>query len=95
MEASSFDYLRSGDEKNFPWRLNPTADLLLLPNLQQRVHVPLCKEVSEHRGAILQVSGSAGSPGRQAGLHALRQRAGGRGFIELMLRGGQRSQHAH
>lgn len=32
-------YLRSGDEKNFPWRLNPTADLLLLPNLQQRVHI--------------------------------------------------------
>lgn len=37
----------------------------------------------------------AGLPGRQAGLHALRQRAGGRGFIELVLRGGQRSQHAH
>lgn len=33
----SSDYLRSGDEKNFPWRLNPTADLLLLPNLQQKM----------------------------------------------------------
>lgn len=26
-------YLRSGDAKNFPWRENPTADLLLPPNL--------------------------------------------------------------
>lgn len=26
-----------GEEKNFPWCENPTADLLLLPNLQQDV----------------------------------------------------------
>lgn len=34
-------------------------------------------------------------PGCQRGLHALRQGAGGGGFIELLLRSGQRSQHAH
>lgn len=34
-----FDYLRLGEEKNFLWALNPTADLLLLPNLQQKEHV--------------------------------------------------------
>lgn len=27
-----------GDEKNFPWCENPTADLLLLPNLQEKSH---------------------------------------------------------
>lgn len=36
-----------------------------------------------------------GLPGCQRGLHALRQGAGGGGFIELVLRSGQRSQHAH
>lgn len=34
-------------------------------------------------------------PGRQSGLDTLGQRAGGRGFTELLLRSGQRSQHAH
>ena len=34
--VATLDYLRSGDAKNFPWRENPTADLLLLPNLQQK-----------------------------------------------------------
>lgn len=34
-------------------------------------------------------------PGCQSGLHALRQGAGGGGFIELVLWSGQRSQHAH
>lgn len=34
-------------------------------------------------------------PGCQRRLHALRQGAGGGGFIELMLWSGQRSQHAH
>lgn len=33
-DGAALDYLRSGDAKNFPWRENPTADLLLLPNLQ-------------------------------------------------------------
>lgn len=40
-------------------------------------------------------SDSAGLPGRQAGLHALGQRAWRRRFVELVLRRGQRSQHAH
>lgn len=39
LSVAALDYLRSGDAKNFPWRENPTADLLLLPNLQQRVHI--------------------------------------------------------
>lgn len=34
-------------------------------------------------------------PGRQRGLHALRQGAGGRRFIELVLWSRQRPQHAH
>lgn len=34
-------------------------------------------------------------PGCQTGLHALGQGAGGGGFIELVFRSGQRSQHAH
>lgn len=34
-------------------------------------------------------------PGGQRWLHALRQGAGGGGFIELVLWSGQRSQHAH
>lgn len=34
-------------------------------------------------------------PGGQRRLHALRQGAGGGGFIELVLWSGQRSQHAH
>lgn len=34
-------------------------------------------------------------PGCQSGLHALRQGAGGGGFIELVLWSCQRSQYAH
>lgn len=34
-------------------------------------------------------------PRRQSGPHALRQGAGGGGFIQLVLRSSQRSQHAH
>lgn len=37
LTAAALDYLRSGDAKNFPWPENPTADLLLLPNLGVRV----------------------------------------------------------
>lgn len=40
-------------------------------------------------------TGQGGLPGCQSGLHALRQGAGGGGFIELVLWSGQRSQHAH
>jgi len=36
LSVAALDYFRSGDAKNFPWRLNPTADLLLLPNLGVR-----------------------------------------------------------
>ncbi len=39
LSVAALDYLRRGDAKNFPWRENPTDDLLLLPNLQQRVHI--------------------------------------------------------
>lgn len=39
LSVAALDYLRSGEAKNFPWRENPTADLLLLPNLQQRAHI--------------------------------------------------------
>lgn len=37
LSVAALDYLRRGDAKNFPWPENPTADLLLLPNLGVRV----------------------------------------------------------
>ena len=44
---------------------------------------------------IAQRAGAVHLPGCQSGLDALRQGAGGGRFIELLLRSGQRSQHAH
>lgn len=40
-------YLRSGEEKNFPWRENPTADLLFDPNLQQTAYIKKNKNMME------------------------------------------------
>lgn len=44
-------YLRSGEEKNFPWRENPTADLLFDPNLQQTAYIKI-KKKKKHDGII-------------------------------------------
>lgn len=117
-----FDYLRLGEEKNFLWALNPTADLLLLPNLQQKEHVNIfliknlifwiCSTKQSLQMSfnhlIITTVGSLDRikhcvclcvflgvivPGSQSGLHALRQRAWGGRFIELVLWCGQRSQH--
>ena len=41
-------YLRSGDAKNFPWRLIPTADLLLLPNLQRGENMSTFNDVYKY-----------------------------------------------
>lgn len=39
LSVAALDYWRRGDAKNFPWRPIAAADLLLLPNLQQRAHI--------------------------------------------------------